>query len=485
MKIIKNLIHHSLTHSLYYLLVLVVLLGCSNGTNAPPLNQVKDTSTAIFYDTNMSNGRIDSIRAYQKEFIYLVSGTDTINTDTNRILLNLILRIDYRGTVERRDTGSIIYDTSKTESRIDSIRSYRHEFTYTVNERDTVVDRVITGIFRDTIERDTNLILFSLVKRIVYRDSLIEKDTAIIIDTTRNSNVIDSIINYKQVITYTINERDTIENNARIIFRDTINRDTSKVKQGLTTVYNSDGSIIYTVHYQNDSLHGTRIGYIGNRIWTFDCYQNGNQRDDLLPTCRGFDTGIGTDTIRSLNDTIYLIYAYQNGRLHGLYTLYRSDSSIFNLDCYQNGQETNLLICRGFDTGSGTDTIRDLRNSIYLIYAYQNGQLHGLYTRYWNNDSVSQIGNYQNGQLHGLLTDYRTDGSTFQTKNYQNGQLHGLWTKYNSDGSTSQTSNYQNGQLHGLYTWYNSDGTIRSLVCYQDGRDIKRAIHNFNSFTCP
>ena len=190
---------------------------------------------------------------------------------------------------------------------------------------------------------------------------------------------------------------------------------------GLDTRYNTDGTINYLVCYQN----GVRQAY--------------SLLDSLLPTCRGFTTGTGTDTIRDLRDSIYLIYGYQNGQLHGLYTYYYTGGRILFLDCYQNGAQTDSLLptCRGFSTGTGTDTIRDLRDSIDLIYGYKDGQLHGLYTRYY------------------------------------------------TSGTIEHTANYQNGQPHGLQTFYNTDGTIRSLSCYQNGRRRKRTSSNFNSFTCP
>ena len=251
---------------------------------------------------------------------------------------------------------------------------------------------------------------------------------------------------------------------------------------------NSTGYILDTIHTGRlDPYTATKMEYNKQIVLL----------NSLLPTCRGFATGTGTDTIRDLNDSIYLIYDYKNGQLHGLHTWYRTDGTISYLSCHQNGVQTDSLLptCRGFATGTGTDTIRDLRDSIYLIYVYQNGHLHGVYTQYRTDGTISYTYNYQNGQLHGVYTQYDTNGriSSYSLACYQNGvrqanrlldsllpTCRGFSTGTGTDtirdlrDSIYLIYGYKNGQQHGLYTKYdtsyNTDGTILSLSCYQNGQ---------------
>ena len=343
-------------------------------------------------------------------------------------------------------------------------------------------------------------------------------DTSFSIDTLREDGIITSIANYRTII------KDSIHNGRRI-------SDTNKVKYGLETKYNN-GSISYTINYQNGQRHGVTTSYRADgtidhtthyqnglrhgvttkyrtdgTIDSLQCYQEGALQanrllDSLLPTCRGFATGTGTDTIRDLNDSLYLIYDYQNGQRHGLYTSYRTDGtidytsnyqngqlhglytyynsngSISSLYCYQSGQSNYGLLptCRGFSTGTGTDTIRDLRDTIYLIYNYQNEQLHGLYTSYNSDGSISSLSCYQDGTrnisfCNGLVISRDTSFS-IDILRYIRGA-----DKIITNYRTIITGSVYNGQKisrtnrvrHGLETSYNSNGSIRGLSCYQNG----------------
>ena len=328
-------------------------------------------------------------------------------------------------------------------------------------------------------------------------------DTNFTTDTLKENGIITSIANYRTII------KDSIHNEQRI-------SDTSKVKHGLETKYNN-GSISHTINYQNGQRHGITTSYRADgTIDSLQCYQEGvlqadSLLDGLLPTCRGFATGTGTDTIRDLRDSIHLIYGYKDGQQHGLYTQYDTsgtidytinyqngqrhgvttsygtDGSIDSLQCYQEGvlQADSLLdsllpTCRGFATGTGTDTIRGLNDSIDLIYDYQNGQRHGLYTSYNSNGSI-KITNLP--QTASLYTSYNSNGSIKSLFCYQNGvqtdsllpTCRGFATGTGTDtirdlnDSIYRIYGYKEGQQHGVTTSYGTDRTINSLVCYQNG----------------
>ena len=177
---------------------------------------------------------------------------------------------------------------------------------------------------------------------------------------------------------------------------------------------------------------------------------------------------------------------YQNGQLHGLLTNYNSgnsidysaNNSITQLLCFSTGvleRRKDIEPCLNRrNTGTGTDTIKDLRDSIYITYGYQNGQLHGLYTRYHN----PYINSYNNS-IHFF--------------HYKDGKKHGLFTFYYEAGQIKSKGNFKEGKQDGLTWYYHDDNSIRALECYQNDtlhteateEEEREEENNPNSFSCP
>ncbi len=252
--------------------------------------------------------------------------------------------------------------------------------------------------------------------------------------------------------------------------------------QGLYTSYWPNGILGETQNYKNGERHGLNFKYyLDGRIIDLDCYQNGNNNSLNLSGCI---TGTGIDTLRDLRDSIYIIYSYQNDSLQGLFTEYGIDGSINDLDCYQNS-DNNGLNLSGCITGTGIDTLRDLKDSIYIIYSYQNDNLQGLFTEYRTDGSISDLDCYQNGNNNGLnlsscITGTGTDtlrdlrDSIYIIYSYQNDGLQ-LTTEYRTDGSIWSRTNYKDEKRHGYKINYHSDGTLFQVSCFDNGRRTKGA----------
>ncbi|MEM1408036.1 MAG: toxin-antitoxin system YwqK family antitoxin [Bacteroidota bacterium] len=128
---------------------------------------------------------------------------------------------------------------------------------------------------------------------------------------------------------------------------------------------------------------------------------------------------------------------------------------------------------------------------------YLNGQKHGTWTAYHNNDLVKSITTYLNGVKQGthieiddrgqlLLKAYyhngEYDGSYLAYKRtkvverrfYKDGKLEGTLNKYYDNGNIMEESIYQNGKLNGVAKWYDQEGNVTLEYEYQDGQLIKK-----------
>ena len=65
----------------------------------------------------------------------------------------------------------------------------------------------------------------------------------------------------------------------------------------------------------------------------------------------------------------------------------------------------------------------------------KDGQRHGLWEKYWDNNQLMYKGVYVNGKKHGLWEHYHGNGQFYCKCTYVNGKEHGLWKHYNRDGT--------------------------------------------------
>ena len=60
----------------------------------------------------------------------------------------------------------------------------------------------------------------------------------------------------------------------------------------------------------------------------------------------------------------------------------------------------------------------------------ENGNRHGFWTLYWNDDSAMAKGNYIHGKKHGYWVRYYAAGSIMNKGNYFYGKQVGYWETY-------------------------------------------------------
>ena len=73
----------------------------------------------------------------------------------------------------------------------------------------------------------------------------------------------------------------------------------------------------------------------------------------------------------------------------------------------------------------------------------------------------------KDGQRHGLWECYHDNDQLLYKGTYENGKEHGLWEYYYFNGGQLYwKGTYVNGKEHGLWKYYNEDGTIKKQIFY-------------------
>jgi antitoxin component YwqK of YwqJK toxin-antitoxin module len=122
--------------------------------------------------------------------------------------------------------------------------------------------------------------------------------------------------------------------------------------------------------------------------------------------------------------------------------------------------------------------VNPVENSIE-IYNVVNGIKHGLYELYVE-DVRMLVQNYENGELHGLTSSFYDNGFVECVENYNHGKLDGeKITYYETTGQIQSCENYKNGKSHGKFTFYFENGHVSKEYTMVDGK-IEGEIKKYN-----
>ena len=109
------------------------------------------------------------------------------------------------------------------------------------------------------------------------------------------------------------------------------------------------------------------------------------------------------------------------------------------------------------NTGDGnreTDEVYTGRCGLYneeglrAIQEYLDGQEHGKWTYYFNNEQIEMTGKFKSGKRIGKWKYFYENGSLRQVAYYKNGQRDGTWFRLSQEGDTLWTEQHEQKNIN-------------------------------------
>ena len=124
------------------------------------------------------------------------------------------------------------------------------------------------------------------------------------------------------------------------------------------------------------------------------------------------------------------------------------------------------------------DVLEGLRHGIWTRYfktgkvevisAYHLGLKNGPQIQFDDSGYIISKSNFENDLLEG---DYRIyhRGQILERRTYRDGEMNGLFQKYYRDGTIMEESYYKDGVMHGTGKWYDAEGKLAIQYEYENG----------------
>ena len=220
--------------------------------------------------------------------------------------------------------------------------------------------------------------------------------------------------------------------------------------------FNNRGKIVIYKIYENNKLNG----YYFIRYPLY--YTNENYEDsEDSDTVDSDDSGNSDDSEKSdesdesavpdfelpepieVNNITCIETTFKNGNIDGEFTVYYADESKHVLN-------------------------------------YKNGKIDGQCIRYYCIDEIMEITTYKDGILHGDYKAYSGDeysdedpyvGLILEYK-YKNGEIDGVYKKWYENGSKKEFAIYDNGEFNGLRMRWYENGQLKYSGFYEHGKKI-------------
>ena len=232
----------------------------------------------------------------------------------------------------------------------------------------------------------------------------------------------------------------------------------NKIKEGMWTFVERDGSISTTLNYTNGKPEGEMKNF-----------NSSGQLTANIPFVNGVKSGVGKGYHD--NGQLSVEAVFENDKLNGNYTSYFSTGQK-QMDGNNKNDMENGLFINYFKNGAISDSIswtNGKQNGVYCAM-YPNNQLlvkgritndlsEGEYVYYYPDGQPSSQGNYVKNNQVGKEIDY-----------YPNGTISAICF-YNDKGNLSDTAKYfdANGLLTYLHIYANSGKNIQKIAYRPDG----------------
>lgn len=132
--------------------------------------------------------------------------------------------------------------------------------------------------------------------------------------------------------------------------------------------------------------------------------------------------------------------------------------------------EQGILI-NGRRNGSWVTFHENKENVLKTSANYVDDQLNGLFLTYSNRGQIETQINYVNGIYEGDYFKYEY-GRLVEASQYRNGEMEGIYRKFYSNNKLQIEAEYSAGKLNGLYVYYDDKGNVVMEYQYKDGEKV-------------
>ncbi len=138
----------------------------------------------------------------------------------------------------------------------------------------------------------------------------------------------------------------------------------------------------------------------------------------------------------------------------------------------ENGYITKKTFVAGKLHGPWTAYFSD--GTVYQERVYNNGQIHGPYKEYWWNGQLRYDITYKNGFQEGLIRAFHKSGSRDFESHVSKSRRHGQTQYFFEDsGALRIDCHYENGQSVGTSMFYYADGGLKMTINYDRVKRIE------------
>lgn len=237
----------------------------------------------------------------------------------------------------------------------------------------------------------------------------------------------------------------TTYNKGFVVSRERINRlDSQNRKQGLWKFFHENGNVKLEGRYSNDLRDGYFKDYdINGKLLTTTKWVAGEEQEAPAELVR-------LEVVRDYfpNGKVMAMQTFRNGVPEGVRRDYDEEGNIVSGAFYKDGKR----VAEGITKADG------VRN--------------GDWKEYYTDGALKAEGKYDNGLKVGEWKYYHTNGKLEQTGNYNaKGQLTGDWFWYYPSGNIRREETFINGRSDGLMTEFDDEGNIITQGEYIEGME--------------
>lgn len=133
------------------------------------------------------------------------------------------------------------------------------------------------------------------------------------------------------------------------------------------------------------------------------------------------------------------------------------------------GQIATYKVDKDTRLKQGKYTRTDEKGTILEEADYQEGELHGRRTLFFENGGPEIIETYQEGSFEGPYEKYYPNGQLEQSGVYSNNTMEGEWKKYYETGELMEIVVFKENVENGPFIEYYKNGKLKAEGSYRDG----------------